>query len=245
MKTGLKKVPLLAFVLALAFSFARVAGAQTVLIDQQPDQINGLFSDSDCDFCNTGIQVIAEDFIVTTNVTIGQIVIWGGYFPANVPLLTDNFTVIFHADAAGVPGAEVAPPEANVPSTRVDTGIDLFGVDEYEFTLTLASPVTLTPGTYWVEIYNDSTGSTESVFWETGSLDPVNGIDGIGFAFEAPGVTWFNAGGLNQSLRLQLVTVAPLVEVPTMNIWGLVVLMIMAGSLALVVLRRKTTTNLE
>jgi len=243
MKASLKRVPLLALVFALAFTFAQVAGAQTILIDQQPDQINGLFNDSDCDICGTGQQSIAENFVLIAPETIGQIVIWGGYFPTNVPLVTDNYTVIFYADAAGLPGAAVAPAETNVPTTRVDTGIDLFGVDEYQFTLTLANPVTLTPGTYWVEIYNDSTGSAESVFWETGTLDPVNGLDDGAASTSTPGsgAGWFNLGaGTNMSL--QLITIAPL-DVPSMNAWGMIVLAIlMAGSALWVVIRRRRST---
>lgn len=242
MKASLKRVTLLTLVFALAFTFAQVAGAQTILIDQQPNQINGLMNDFDCDICGTGQQSIAEDFVLAATETIGQIVIWGGYFPTNVPLVTDNYTVIFHADAAGIPGAVVAPAETNVPTTRVDTGTDLFGVDEYQFTLTLANPVTLTPGTYWVEIYNDSTGSAETVFWETGTLDPVNGIDDGAASFSTPGAGagWFNSGA---NMSLQLITIAPIHNVPSMNAWGMIVLaLLMAGSALWVVIRRRRST---
>ncbi len=40
------------------------------------------------------------------------------------------------------------------PSSRLGTRMDMFGVHEYKFTLTLATRVALSPGTYWVEIIN-------------------------------------------------------------------------------------------
>ena len=243
MKTYLKEIIILTWIFALAFAFAQVAGAQTILIDQQPDQVNGYMNDSNCDICGTGQQSVAENFFLAATETIGQIIIWGGYFPTNVPLAADNYTVIFHADAAGLPGAAVAPAETNVPTTRVDTGINLFGVDEYQFTLTLVNPVTLTPGIYWVEIYNDSTGSAESVFWETGSLDPLNGIDNDAASTSTPGsgAGWFNLGAGN-NMSLQLITISPIpVHVPSMNAWGMIIFsLLLAGSALWAIRQRKS-----
>ena len=44
-------------------------------------------------------------------------------------------------------------------------------------------------GTYWIEIYNNSVESA-NFFWETGNLDPTNGIAGSAWATATPGVTW-------------------------------------------------------
>jgi uncharacterized repeat protein (TIGR01451 family) len=56
--------------------------------------------------------------------------------------------------------------------------------------LTLTTPLELDAGTYWVEVFNDTTGSTDSYFWETGTQDATNGIFNDSFALQAPGVTW-------------------------------------------------------
>ena len=171
-----------------------------LLLNQEPMQANGLFSDIDCDFCGAGVQVMADNFILTNDETITELVIYTGYFPDNTPS-TDLWTVSVHADNAGAPGM-VLQTETNVPSTRVDTGVDLFGVDEYRHILTLNTPVPLIAGTYWIEIHNDSVGSTESVFWETGNLD-TNSIVDSQFATEFPVVTWTPLG-TSEEMAIQI-----------------------------------------
>jgi uncharacterized repeat protein (TIGR01451 family) len=174
-----------------------------VLFDQQPNQVNGIFSDSGCDICLTGMQSIADNFILTTKENIAQIVLWSGYFPADVPIDPDVFTVIFHEDDGGLPGAAIYTL-TDLTYTRVQTGIVLFGVHEWMHTLTLAEPVALGPGTYWVEIYNDTGLGTDDFFWETGDPDAFgNGIPLSAFSATAPGSTWnMNAG----ELAFQLIT---------------------------------------
>jgi hypothetical protein len=168
-------------------------GGGVLFLDQAPDQVNGIFSDVACSACTTtGTQVVADNFALATTETLEVITIWSGYFPGNTPTTTDPLTVIIHNDAAGAPGA-VVYQESNVASTRATTGIILFGVEEYRHTLTLAAPVSLPPGTYWIEIYNDSAigGSPDDFFWETGAPDTVgNGIPGTVFSTTAPGTAW-------------------------------------------------------
>jgi uncharacterized membrane protein len=181
------------------------AAPEDILIDQQPNGSNGIFSDVSCDLCG-GPQVLAESFILDGTATIGQIVFWTGYFPGDVPIDPDHFTVIFHEDSGGFPGATIST-ETEVPSTREQTGLILFGVHEYIHTLTLAAPVTLDAGTYFVEIYNDTGFGTDDFFWEVGNTDPVHGQVGSAFAFEAPGSSWNYDFG--QDLSLQLITGTP------------------------------------
>ncbi|MCI0578513.1 MAG: carboxypeptidase regulatory-like domain-containing protein, partial [Chloroflexi bacterium] len=162
---------------------------QDVILDQQPNQSNGIFSDVSCDLCG-GPQVLAENFSLSGSETIGQIVFWTGYFPGDVPIDPDTITVIFHEDTGGLPGPAVYT-ETDVSYERVQTGIILFGVHEWMHTLTLASPVTLGPGNFWVEIYNDTGFGTDDFFWEVGNADTVgNGLPGSAFAFAAPGSGW-------------------------------------------------------
>lgn len=160
----------------------------TLLLDQPPNQTNGLFSDPDCDFCGGGAQSIAENFILAGTYEIQNLVLWGGYFPGNSPA-NNVFSVLFHNNNAGLPSTNISS-ESNVPASSTSTGVVLFGVNEWMTVLTLTTPVNLNAGTYWVEIFNDTTGSTDSYFWEVGNQDLTNGILNNAFALQAPGVTW-------------------------------------------------------
>lgn len=148
-------------------------------LNQAPDQSNGVFSDEDCDICGGGSQVVAENFAVITGglgFDLEQIVFWGGYYTDNIPLAVDDFDVLVHSDAAGLPGAVICTETGMAATSRVDTGIDLFGVDEYMVTLDLAVACNLADGTYWIEVYNNTGTGADDWFWETGTLDPVNGV---------------------------------------------------------------------
>ena len=162
------------------------------ILNQLPNGVNGFFSDAACSLCGTGQQSIADNFALSGSETIGTITIWSGYFPGDVPNTTDHWSVILHANAGGLPGAPVYT-ENDVDNSAVQTGIILFGVHEWEVTLTLATPQVLAPGTYWLEVFNNSGtgGSPDDVFWETGNPDTVgNGITDSVFAQQVPGVTW-------------------------------------------------------
>jgi len=181
---------------------AEVSCQPSELLDQQPDQDNGYFSDQGCELCDTGEQAQAENFSVAGPVTLTSLTLWGGYFPDSSPQISDSFTVVFHSDAGGAPGAVFGAPQT-VLTTRLDSGQDLFSVDVYEFTLTLSSPLTLTQGIYWVEVFNDTGGDSDSFFWESGSLDVTAGIAGSAFDnAHAPGVTWYLDGDVDLALVL-------------------------------------------
>jgi hypothetical protein len=171
-----------------------------ILLNQPPSQENGIFSDVGCDMCG-GPQVLAENFAFAESTEVGQIVIWTGYFPGDIPIDPDNITVIFHTDQFGLPGSAFYT-ESNVEYEREQTGVVLFGVHEWRHTLTLSSPVEMEPGIYWVEIYNDTGFGTDDFFWETGYLDPANGLPGSAFSFSAPGSGWYYDSYNNLSLQL-------------------------------------------
>jgi len=170
----------------------------TVLINQPPNQTNGIFSDSDCGLCGSGQQSLADDFILAAAAEVSQIVLWGGYFPANqIPAPADAFTVIFHQEAAGLPGGVIATP--NVASVSlVPTGVVLFGVSEVEIVLDI-DPVALGAGTYWVEIFTSTVGNTDQFFWEVGVLDGVSGRLNNAFAQATPGVNWLTGNPVSDN----------------------------------------------
>ncbi|MEZ5313619.1 MAG: hypothetical protein R2862_08200 [Thermoanaerobaculia bacterium] len=219
---------------------------ETPLLVQAPNQSNGLFSDANCAACGTGQQSIAEDFVLAADATIGQIVMWGGYFPGNqIPNPADSFTVIFHSDSASLPGGSVAS-ETLVPTSAVTTGVTLFGVSELEIVFDI-TPVALTAGTYWVEIFTNSTGTTDQFFWEVGNLDGTNGRLNNAFSFSAPGAAW-NTGNPVADVAVVLcpaaVVVVPdesILAIPTLGTIGLVtmVLLLLATGVFLMARRRQ------
>jgi hypothetical protein len=157
-------------------------------IAQSPNQSNGIFSDIDCDFCSGDIQILAEQFIIWEETTVVGVNCWGGYYPSDVPTDEDAFTLIFRNNAGGLPGAEIAK-FGPLAGSRSQTGVVLFGVHEYLHEVTVSQA--FTPGTYWIELYNDTTGSTESWFWEAGNLNTGEGVAGQAYTFnEYPLESW-------------------------------------------------------
>lgn len=197
---------------------ANVVPKGGTVISQPPNQSNGLFADMGCELCGTGQQSIADNLIVpAAGFAADTITFWGGYFPGNIPLAVDDIDVIFHSDAAGLPGGVLCSYTGVVPTSRVDTGVDLFGVDEYMFVLDFA-PCALPGGaTVWVELFNNTGADGQSFFWETGDLDAVNGVLNNAFSTTTPGAAWlignpvsdmaFQVGGTVVPVELQTISV--------------------------------------
>jgi hypothetical protein len=162
-------------------------------VDQQPNQSNGLFSDLDCGFCGTGLQVIADNFIITSDRSVVSVEFWGGIWPDNMMFDPDAFTVDIRADAGGSPGGVVYTLGPVAATTKAATGVVLFGVDEYVYTIDLDAD--LVAGTYWIVIYNNTVGITDQWFWETGTLDPVVGVPGSAWTPDSPDPATWNLDG--------------------------------------------------
>jgi hypothetical protein len=184
-------------------SFIESPMAPIVFLNQVPNGVNGFFADST--YNGTLQQSIADNFNVTTagpTYGITEIKIWGGYFPQNIPNTTDDFAILIHQDAAGSPGPVIYQRYDLQPTSRVTTGVVLFGVNEYLFTFNFgANPFIIsTPGIYWIEIYNNSTHS-DAFFWETGNLDPTRGVANSAWSTTTPGGTW-NIQGDNLAIEI-------------------------------------------
>ncbi len=162
-----------------------------IVLDQPRNDDWDYFSDASCDPAPGGCtttNVVAENFLVpSTGASIAEIVIWGGWWPDGEQT-NDDWTVIVHADAAGLPGAAVHT-QANFAASSIQNIGQIFGVGYYEVTLELTGDVDLSPGTHWIEIFHDS-GPGDDWFWVTGNQDDVNGLVGFAEAPEAPGVSW-------------------------------------------------------
>jgi Secretion system C-terminal sorting domain len=175
-------------------SFVGPSMAPVVFLDQAPNGVNGLFADSDCQLCGTLQQTVAENFVAAAGgsaVGITELVIWGGYYPEDIPNTTDDFTILIHSDAAGQPGAVIDTRSGLQAATRVQTGVILFGTHEYIFTFDFSASPIIVPsaGTYWLELYNNSVESG-NFYWETGNVDGTHGVAGSGWFTTTPGTSW-------------------------------------------------------
>jgi hypothetical protein len=180
--------------------------APVVFLNQAPNAVNGLFADESCALCPTLQQSIADNFSATiANSTTGitELVIWGGYYPENIPNTTDDFTILIHSDAAGSPGAVLDTRSGLQAASRVSTGVVLFGCNEYMFTFDFSASPIMVPssGTYWLELFNNSTQSG-NFFWETGNLDGTHGVLGSAWFTTTPATQWNLDGATDLSAQI-------------------------------------------
>jgi hypothetical protein len=178
-------------------------------LNQPQNGTNGIFSDLDCGACSTGIQLLADQFMICDGVEIqlDQIRFWGGYWPDNNVTDPDLFTVIFRDNNAGVPGGALLTLGPVAATTKTATGVVLFGVDEYVYTIDF-DDLFIPAGIYFIEIYNDTTGSTDQWFWEVGDLDSCAGVAGSAYSFTVPEEPWNYDAATDMSLELICVTKA-------------------------------------
>jgi hypothetical protein len=160
-------------------------------LTQLPDQFNGVFSDLHCAACEEGRQVAAENFVICDGDQrdIDVVRFWGAYAPENSSTDPDAFTLIIRGDGGHeLPGPVIAQYGPMPATTKELTGVSLFGLDEYEYTIDLDPDLGLEGGTYWVEIYNNTTESPDSWMWETGGADDCAGLYSGVWSFELPEV---------------------------------------------------------
>lgn len=150
-------------------------------------------------------QICGENFLVpgTAPILIDQVVTWAIYHPQGAPPAGNNPKIRFWSDAGGIPGT-VLSEETSVPAAIVDTGLDdgRWGLDVYMLTMTLNQPIELDPGTYWIDITEETGDFSNQFCWEFGLVDPTNGIPGSAIAFnDPPNDAWLNS---NEERSLQL-----------------------------------------
>ena len=155
-----------------------------LLLTQHPLRTEAYLSDSIASL------LIADNFqtpLSGSDWRITEIVIWGGYLTRSVTNETDRFDVTIYTDSGGVPGSLIDARSGIEASSRVATGIQLFGMDEYMFTFDYSeSPVRLSDGGYWIAISNDIRGGpTDGFFWEAGDMGPSSAPDAIALALGA------------------------------------------------------------
>lgn len=206
---------------AILFLFAvrpGVVEAQADLILQQlPDQRDGIYSEASCDACaslaqSSGQGFTCDNLFLCEDFLIQQVVIWGGYFPSGTPAAEDLFTVRLHQISTYSGSTVLLGERVVVPSLREDTGEEVFGVDEYRFVLDLDPPVPIYGRTFLVEVFNETPSGGDSFFWESGVRDPgLRYWDLVWYSDSAPGSAWL-PDAIDLSLELRGNTAAILVD---------------------------------
>ncbi len=172
-------------------------GGDGPIVDQHSLPYTGAFSDADSSGFTRRSR--AEDFTVRNTRLVETVTIWG-YYAYGGQSGNDNFSVIFHADSNGLPGATLAS-FAGIAFDRVLTGNDIGGLPENQITFHLPTPVRLTPGTYFVEIFDNTVGNSSNWVWTASDY-----VGGSAFAQsdQAPGVNWYGGtADFNLSLRIE------------------------------------------
>jgi len=180
------------------------AMAQVTLIDQLETPAAFGFaglSDTDCTFGTPNRATArAEDFVVSQGVSVSAVEFQGDYAVNPAPSDPESFVLRFHADDAGLPGAVVAEPALSVAqSLLLGSNTSIYG-----FTATFA-PVLLAPGSYWVEIVENDSSTTECFTWHAGPLDATHSADGSAVDLSAaPGVNWSLQTGSGTSFAVRI-----------------------------------------
>jgi hypothetical protein len=113
-----------------------------------------------------------DSFVLTTDASV-QSVSWYGVDLNELmnvtPVNPTFFTIALHADDGnGLPGTLLAFTTVGGSAAATDTGMDLQGLNLFQYSGTLASPFQATAGTrYWIGI-SDPT-SNGNWFWASGS----------------------------------------------------------------------------
>ena len=203
--------------IAVVVAFAGASFAQTVLVNQAPNGVNGFFSDSDLENFGGVPQSSATGFQIGADAMLTRTIIWGLYLPGSAAA-PPSFTVsVRDGGSLEIVNGGTAIDTRNAGLTV--TGNDLFGFPELRVSIN-HEDFALAAGAYWIEVFNATPAGTDDWAWETGNFDPVNGFDPVNpdvgtniFSGTAPGVDWFVSSAPDNSvltLAMQLLEDDPL-----------------------------------
>ena len=215
--------------------FAAHATAAIILSQAPPAPTDGRASDS---AAISGLNQQAQIFTLGADGNVAAVVVWGNYgsLPPTPP--TDNFTISFYTDDAGLPQEPPFRSEAIAPTSREATAlIGFMGGIVYKYTFNFASPVPLTASTpYYISVLNNTTDTTR---WNWNEIVPKGGPRSHKLA---AGTTWSST---TDSLAFelsdtQILPTPSATAVPSLSQWALITLaMLLAG---IVFVQRKRLT---
>lgn len=161
------------------------AGPQReVFLDRPPLRSGLVISDSNP---SQGLSrfVWAPQMTLPRTSEITSITLWGVYVFSGVPS-DEPFALRIHAPDGPFPGELVTSATPVVQTTP--TGEFIGGAfEEYEVKLTLSPPITLPAGTYFLEIYKQSSGTQAAFAWE---ISEYLGAPDAALSNTAPGEYW-------------------------------------------------------
>jgi len=113
--------------------------------------------------------IAADDFQLSSAATLTGITFWSS---ADVDPFTSQFSGVIgwgiFSSGGGIPGTLLASGFDSQP-TLIDTGVQIFGTEEYEISVALPS-VGLTSGTYWLGLHEGDFGTPDDgtpIYWDT------------------------------------------------------------------------------
>ena len=178
--------------LPLLLALATPLAAQSPLLNQPP-----IIPGPNYTFSGSGsfAQVLAEDFTVGAGASgLSTVRVWGVYYQSNTPA-NDLFTVNLYAEVGGVPAGPALQSWTSPSSTRTAAGFTAGSFnpyDVYEYAIDLGAGVSLAPGSYLIEVYNQpANGDIWAIV--NGTPDPVAGTPGFAFSGSLPAATWFRS----------------------------------------------------
>ncbi len=103
----------------------------------------------------TSTAIASDDFILNKDYDIINVE-WSGIYSNSSTPATDDFTIVVYSDGIGMPGTALMTVSAGNNVNRTDTGVDLFGLDVFNYNISIP-PFSATAGTtYWISIYNNT-----------------------------------------------------------------------------------------
>lgn len=106
----------------------------------------------------------AAEIALATDATVYSVTFEGTYAAAQT-IGADAFTLQFLNDDNGangdLPGSIASSAMALEVVSRIDTGVDEFGLDVYRYQANLASPIAIPAGSYWMSIANDTSDDVD------------------------------------------------------------------------------------
>ena len=180
----------------------------------------------------------ADDFVVPDDEQWTITFVFSTGFASAGTIDADGFEVFFYEDAGGLPGALIN-------SQQVPFGAPVT-MDEQQ--ITLPSPVTLQPGTYWVSIaavydpFQDLPTTRWNWFTGPTGIGNIAALQDIG-GFFGPGNPWtdlptLGVPDLSTVFALRGTTIPFAQGIPTLGTSGMIVLVLLLAGIAVVSLRR-------
>jgi hypothetical protein len=140
-------------------------GDAAIVFSQTPAVNTAHASDVDFPF------FLADDFSLAASETVNEVTWRGFYFPTGTPQLSDVFTIDFHADSGGSPGALLQSFVVGNAVNRTGTGTFFGpGIEYFDYSANLGAGISLSGATqYWLSIFNDTSIDTNDG-WHWGIL---------------------------------------------------------------------------